>query len=624
MALTINSNHASSIALRSLQKSQNALDRALSRLASGQNAPSARYDAAGVAVASRIRAEIVSQQKYQQNAQQAISMMQVAEGTYQRGQDILNRMRALASQAQGSNLSATERGMLDTEYQQLKTEITRLANSSNFGGTLLMEVGNLSFDFAGMNNYTISNGGTANGSSQLVDFNGDGFLDALMFNSIAGNVTVSYGRGDGTFEAEVTLATTGITSPASIIGDFDGDGRVDFGTYNGAAITIWRNNGNGTVSTMNSFALGAVPAMIAGDINGDGMADFVTRSGTTVTVYTATGSGNFSTASYTSSITASNILLADMNNDGTLDLVLNSSNQVQIMSSNGGGFTNGSLYNISANTFNSRGSVADIDGDGFLDLVYGKTSGNIEMIRNLGSGNLTLGATVNVGSATALGNVCIADLNGDGNLDLFTSSTVVNSVFWFQGRGGFNFNTAQTTTIAGTFNVNIIFGDLNNDGRIDILNRKQLSMQSILNTSTSGLESTVRVSVNGGSANNVAFRVGSMRLNMLAQGLEFSMINSKGTAKRAEQSIKAALNQLLLYRTDVGAAMNRLEKVTENIATMIENQEGARSAIADLDVAQEMSAFTAQKLVQQAGISMLSQANNAMRNIAKLLEGGAF
>lgn len=622
MSLTVNSNQAASIALRSLQRSQNAMERALTRLSTGQNAPSARYDVAGVAVSSRIRGEIVALQKYKQNAQQAVSMMQIAEGSYQRGQDMLIRMRSLAAQAQGSNLSNVERGMLDTEYQQLKDEITRIAMASSFGGTLLMDVGNLSFDFAGARNYTIGTSGVSNGSSQLVDFNSDGILDVLAFNSVAGNVTVSYGRGDGSFENEVTLAfPMSMSSPVSMVGDFDGDGKVDFGVYTGAAITLYRNNGDGTVSSMNTFALGAVPAMIAGDINGDGMADFVTRSGTTVTVYTATGGGNFSSTAYTANITANNIALADMNNDGTLDLILNNSTQVQIMNStSGGGYSNSGLYTNAGNNFNSRGSVADIDGDGYLDLVYGKTSGNIEMIRNLGNGSLALGGVVNVGSATALGNMCLADMNGDGNLDLFTSSTVANSVFWLQGTGGFNFNTAQTTTIAGTFNVNIIFGDLNNDGRIDILNRKQSSMQSILNTSTSGLESTIRVSNGAAASDNVAFRLGTMRLNILAQGLEFSMINSIGTAKRAEQLIKEALDQLSLFRTNVGASINRLEKVQDNISNMVENQEGARSSIADLDVAREMTEYTAQKIVQQAGVSMLTQANKMQAIIAKLLE----
>ncbi|TAH35445.1 MAG: hypothetical protein EYC62_04425, partial [Alphaproteobacteria bacterium] len=580
--MTVNSNQAASIALRSLQRSQNAMERALTRLSTGQNAPSARYDVAGVAVSSRIRGEIVALQKYQQNAQQAVSMMQIAEGTYQRGQEMLTRMRSLSAQAQSSNLSQVERGMLDTEYQQIKEEITRLAVSSSFGGTLLMDVGNMSFDFAGLRSYTVSNGATANGSSQLVDFNGDGILDVLLFNSLAGNVTVAYGHGDGSFDNEVVLTATGLSSPTSTVGDFDGDGRMDFSTYNGATITIWRNNGDGTVSSMNSFALGAVPAMVAGDINGDGMADFVTRSGANITVYTATGGGNFSTTSYTAGITASNIALADMNNDGTLDLILNSATQVQIMSSNStGGYSNGSLFTTGANTFNARAAIADFDGDGFLDVIYGKTGGNIEIIRNLGNGNVGTGVTINVGSATAIGNVCVSDMNGDGILDLFTSSTVNSSVYWMQGTGSFTFGAAQTTSIAGTFNVNIIYGDLNNDGRVDILNRKQLSMQSILNNSTSGLESTIRVSSGIATSDNIGFRIGAMRLNMLAQGLEFSMINSIGGAKRAEQMIKAALNQLILFRTSVGSTINRLEKVQDNISSMVENQEGARSSIAD-------------------------------------------
>jgi flagellin len=81
---------------------------------------------------------------------------------------------------------------------------------------------------------------------------------------------------------------------------------------------------------------------------------------------------------------------------------------------------------------------------------------------------------------------------------------------------------------------------------------------------------------------------------------------------------------LMLFRTNVGAAINRLDKASDNLSTMYENQENARSAYMDLDVASEMAAYTAKQIAVQAGISMLTQANTTQRNLIRLLDGGGF
>lgn len=623
MSLTIQGNAGSSIAHRALEKAQGAMDRALAKLSSGQKAQSARDDAAGLAVSSRIRGEIVSLQKYVLNAQQGSAMLQVAEGSYQRAQDMLVRMRSLASQAQGGNLSATERGMLDTEYQQLKNEITRIAKGTSFGSTALFEVGNMSLDFANSTSYNLATAGSSTGSVQLADFNGDGFVDSLNFNSTSQTIGISYGRGDGTFAAEVTLFSgiAGMTFPLSIIGDFNGDGTTDFGVYNGSSVAFYNNDGSGNFTAGGTVA-GAIQPMAAADMDGDGRTDFVTRSGTTVTIYRSVGDGTFTTTSMTANVTATNMLLGDMNNDGRMDIILNSTTQAQVLSSNGsGGYSNGTVYTNAGNNFNFQGSLADFDGDGFLDIVIAKTGGNVELIRNRGNGTLSLGANVSVGVSTALGRVGLSDMNGDGYLDIVTSSTVSTSVFWLQGTGGFSFASPQNTTIAGGFNLSINFADLNNDGRVDVLVRKQTTLHSILNNSTVGLQNSIRVGSSAANIDNILFRTGSIRLNSLDSGLEQSMINSIGSAKRAEESIKRALNMIGIFRTNVAASINRLEKVQDNLTNMIENQEGARSAIADLDVADEMSNFVAQKIVVEAGISMLAQANKRQKILTELLQG---
>ncbi|TAH35151.1 MAG: hypothetical protein EYC62_04990 [Alphaproteobacteria bacterium] len=617
MSLTINSNQTSTIALRALQRSQNSMERALARLSSGQNAPSARYDAAGIAVSSRIRGEIVALQKYQQNAQQAVSMLQIAEGSYQRAGEILNRMRSLATQSQSSNLSSTERGMLDTEYQALKSEMARLARSVKFNQNDLFAAGNISF--ASGVTYTPTDIVAAM-DYDFADINGDGIKDMITTSNAITGVRVFLGLGDGTFNTTSDYAINmglGAVMTNVTVGDFNGDGRMDIlanGT-NGAVTAL--NNGDGTFA-IGTIIAGGATNIVTGDFNGDGELDYAIASGTSISIRLNDGTGlNFSNATFIQSITASSMVAGDMNNDGILDLAINNTaGQFIVMQNDGGGnFTSGAASG--AITGSARfSSLSDIDGDGFLDVVVGDT-GNLWYLRNTGNGTFAAGVSISMGAASQRANYAY-DINGDGYLDLISSNSGANFGFR-QGYGGWNYGSYQSVTSASGQN-DIVMRDLNNDGLVDAIVRTNTQVIVYMNTSTTGLQGSVRVSSASGTSNNVAFRTGSMNLNVLDYQMSTSMINSRGTALRAEQSIKRAIDQLGLFRSSVAASINRLEKTQDNIANMLENQEGARSAIADLDVAREMTEYTAQKIMQQAGIAMLTQANKTQSIIAKLLE----
>lgn len=616
MSLTINSNQASSISLRSIQRSQDALERALAKLSTGQKAPSARYDATGVALSSRIRGEIAGLSKQLLNAQQGIALLQTAEGVYQRANDMLVRMRSLAAQAQGGNLSATERGMLDTEYQQIKNEMTRMAKSSTFAATKLFESNDISF--ADYNSYNVS----GSGNTIIADYNGDGINDILTANS-AGTVIASYGIGDGTFGAATTIAT-GLVNPNTIVtADVDGDGISDFAVTTTTGVHIFRNNGSGAFTQIGTLTgAPSTSNLTALDIDGDGKTDFVTAQNGNYHTFKNNGTGTSYTLT-TGSIgfTVTSVLAGDVNNDGIADLVFNSGTQVMSALGNGSTYSNSTIFSVLLGSPLGRGVLTDIDGDGLLDVAYSGTT-SIYTVKGNG-GNWVTTNTLASGMLNVAG-VYAGDLNGDGITDLaaYDAATVASTMRYYAGTGGFTFAGGQgvVTGTSGALTVGMVFGDLDNDGRLDMVVRKSGVLSSILNDTVMGLEGSVRVGNTAANGDNVGFRMGSTRLNALDNQLEFSMINTIGGAKRAEQSLKRALNQLLLFRTEVGSAVNRLEKVQENIATMLENQEGARSAISDLDVADEMSNYTAQQIVLQAGISMLAQTRKSQQLISKLLE----
>src|SRR5690606_2437080 len=138
MALNAISNYAANVAHRNLTASDAAATSSLAKLSSGTRVVSARDDAASLAIGSRLNAEVHALRQASVNAGQAISMLQIGEGAMREVQDILIRMKTLAVQASSGQLSATERRMLDNEYQALLAEVDRIAEDTEFNGNQLV------------------------------------------------------------------------------------------------------------------------------------------------------------------------------------------------------------------------------------------------------------------------------------------------------------------------------------------------------------------------------------------------------------------------------------------------------------------------------------------------------
>ena len=141
MTTTINTNVASLNAQRNLSTSSMSLHTSLQRLSSGLRINSASDDAAGLAIADRMNAQIKGINIAVRNANDGISLAQTAEGALATTTDVLQRMRELAVQAQNGSNGTTDRANLDTEYQQLSGEITRIAAQTKFNGTAIVGAG---------------------------------------------------------------------------------------------------------------------------------------------------------------------------------------------------------------------------------------------------------------------------------------------------------------------------------------------------------------------------------------------------------------------------------------------------------------------------------------------------
>ena len=139
MALTINSNAASTNAQRQLMKSTKALGVTFARLSSGLRINSARDDAAGLAISSRMTAQIRGMHAAVRNNNDGISLAQVAEGALGETVNALQRMRELYVQAANSTYSSADRDTLQDEIIEMKNEIARIASSTTFNGVNLLD-----------------------------------------------------------------------------------------------------------------------------------------------------------------------------------------------------------------------------------------------------------------------------------------------------------------------------------------------------------------------------------------------------------------------------------------------------------------------------------------------------
>ncbi len=138
MALVVNSNISSLNAQRQLSNSTNELSTSYERLSSGKRINSAKDDAAGLQIASRLTAQVNGLNQASRNANDGISLAQTAEGALDEYTNTLQRMRTLAVQSSNGSNTTADRNALNAEYTELENELVRIASQTSFGGVDLL------------------------------------------------------------------------------------------------------------------------------------------------------------------------------------------------------------------------------------------------------------------------------------------------------------------------------------------------------------------------------------------------------------------------------------------------------------------------------------------------------
>ncbi len=263
MAMRIQNNIAALNAQNSLQISQSAMEKSLARLSSGYRINSAKDDAAGLAVSQQFRANIASYSVASRNVSEANSMLQVADGAMSTIGDMLTRLKELATQSASANTSNTNRLKIDAEGNALLDEIDRIANSTKYGTTNLID-----------GTFGVKNTGTAAAGNGLQSVTG-------MKNATTYNIAAAAGTNAGT---KITITSGSISQVIDDVA-LPAAGATSQVRFDALGLTLTLNNSLGA-ATLNGLT-----------IVGDASTSAAFQVGTTATV--ATDQINISTGNAT-------------------------------------------------------------------------------------------------------------------------------------------------------------------------------------------------------------------------------------------------------------------------------------------------------------------------------------
>lgn len=192
MGLRINTNVASLNAQRNLGKTRNSMQKTLEQLSSGERINRAGDDAAGLAISENLKAQIRGLGQAERNAQDGVSLVQIAEGGLSEVSNILIRLRELAVQAASDTIGQTERKFLNVEFEQLVAEVDRIANSTEFNRVPLLNGTGAVFDIQiGTRNDPLSDRLTFDASSADVNVAALGLNLASVADKISAQNSLS-------------------------------------------------------------------------------------------------------------------------------------------------------------------------------------------------------------------------------------------------------------------------------------------------------------------------------------------------------------------------------------------------------------------------------------------------
>ncbi|WP_298188031.1 flagellin [uncultured Pseudomonas sp.] len=624
MALTVNTNIASLNTQRNLTSSSNALNTSLERLSTGSRINSAKDDAAGLQISNRLTSQISGLNVAVRNANDGISLSQTAEGALQQSTNLLQRMRDLSIQSANGSNSDSDRASLQKEVSALQSELTRIADTTTFGGRKLLD-------------------GSFGTSSFQVGSNAFETIDVTLKNGSASAV--------GSFQ---TNSATGTTNTAKVVDNLGIPGAFGTATtpaslFAAGTLSVVGGGQTADISVGSTESAKSLAAKFDGAIPG--------LSATARTVFTAdvAVSSADQNLNFTVTVGSQNVQLIGVTSTQDLADQLNSNAAKLGIKANvddKGALTieSGSGENVTFGAITNQAGAAAATGSIKVN-VQDSTGAFATSASNLSSGGGTVVGALQLNSPTAFAVANKADTVATTSTILnFASALATDTTFSItDGTSTATFNvgdfvdgntaaneTANAKTVfdglvsAGFKNVSLIKDPAGDSVRIDSTSGLTFSgvaggapQQSVLNAGQTayGTEANIAdgvVTASTATTANANQLFGSAKATLAA--VDKVDISSADGAQRALAVIDNALASIDSQRADLGAVQNRFDNTINNLQNISENASAARSRIKDTDYAAETANLSKNQVLQQAGTAILAQAKQLPQAVLSLLQ----
>jgi flagellin len=585
----INTNISSMQAQASVRTSGLNLASAMERLSSGVRINSAKDDAAGLAISTRMTASIRGISAAIRNANDGISLTQTAEGSLSQISDNLQRIRELAVQSANTGNNASDRAAMNNESKQLIAEIDRVASNTTFNGIKLLDgtfqaqslqvgAGNgandrISVSIANAKASALGNGSsagysaTANGTDVVASSTLTSNSLAINGFSVGSSVTdgVSFVNASGSGIAKATAIN-------AISGNTGVTATVDTTTKVGIAPVITSGTGASLVTGYDT-ATTAGSVMINGvDIGAMGAAASAAERGA-------------QTAATINAKTSQTGVTATFSSAGVVSLAAVDGRNITVSTTTAGGTATGLVSTVAGAVTTLADTVASVA----VMKINGVSIGEVTGGANAAATKLLVNAAINAKtsetgvSAAADGSLTIA--SGDGR------GITVEGVAAELTKLGYS---ASSTTATSSLK-------LTTTGSAGIV------IAGTVGLAATGLTAATTATIATSSSNAGA-------------GVAAVDLTTAQNSQDALATLDLAIDQITNSRASMGAYQNRLTASISNLETTSMNLSASRSRILDTDYAKETTNLAKSQIIQQAATAMLAQANQSGQSVLALLK----
>ena len=600
---------------RMLGLTTGSLSKSTEKLSSGYRINRAADDAAGLTISEKMRKQIRGLDQASTNAEDGVSAVQTAEGALTEVHSMLQRMNELAVQASNGTNSEDDRKAIQDEISQLTTEIDRVSETTKFNETYLLK-------------------GDGSKSTKTVNAHDAGLAGKLVDN---GNGTSTFTADDLKVGDKVTIAGKEYTIGKSAdVADYVKKGSItgtkapaktgDSVTHNGVTTTI-------VDKITTADAQGATWA--AGDtfIDADGkewsvIADTADTGKTDATkgevkvADVATYLKDGSTITKNANLKVGTGAVGDIAKKLT---VVDALEDTEVSRNDTAGIGNLAANAVAGDIVTANGTSLEVTEEtptSMKDVAAAIKAANKGATITIGTKSYTLGVATDKDNDTYTADDLISMIKeGDTVNDGVADYTVIGV-------------SATTAKDADTITLNEAYNKMaeelqkassigTDEGKAATVSNKGNGTFEIKNGSVevkNGLSFNLHVGADADMTNKINVDIDTMS----AAGLGIKDINvaddTGAAATYAIDAIADAVAKVSSQRSALGAVQNRLEHTIDNLDNVVENTTSAESRIRDTDMAEEMVNYSKNSILQQAGQSMLAQANQANQGVLSLLQ----